>query len=157
MDDPDADLGRRKAEAGVAQALRELAANLIRIVRGAGNPDDLMRQALAFIQTVADHKERLGAYPAGHMIADALDIARDQALLARLDAGQVGRTEAEEHIIQGALQIAAARLLGQKAHESRAYNKMLDGVLEIVRLNREARAREKTAATARPPTWRKGA
>ena len=56
----EADLARRRESNRVAWALRNLTANLLRIVRGAGKPYDVMRQIDAFVEAVISYEEAVG-------------------------------------------------------------------------------------------------
>ncbi len=93
------------AAEAVRAALVDLTANLLRVARGAGRPEDIERQASWLVAHLVRHRELAGGY-------DTFDFS------AALDVGSDGgqpdeRGSMVEQAIQGSLQILASRLLGQ--------------------------------------------
>jgi hypothetical protein len=58
----DAEIAENDALAAVEWALRDLAANILRVVRGAGKPYDLGRQAVEFANALVAYREAAGVY-----------------------------------------------------------------------------------------------
>ncbi|BBB12938.1 hypothetical protein [Sphingopyxis sp. FD7] len=98
------------------------AANLLRVVRGAGKPTRIVHDAseliIAFTAYAKAHSN--GAYP-GYEVAQWLQ-----------QAWQLNDTEidswAKEAVIRGALQVVASRLLGQRVQERTGWEELMRGV-----------------------------
>lgn len=110
---------RRRALIGLEQSLRELAGNLVRVSIVAGEPSLITPQALNFIGTVMAFREELGELPTPEEFAEALALATLGAA-AQIEQTQLDReqTQAERLIVEGALRMAAFRLLGDTLDES---------------------------------------
>jgi hypothetical protein len=65
-------LARNRGAEQLRDSLIELAANIIRVVRGAGKPVELMRQADEFLNAVVAYREAVGYYPDPTLFANAL-------------------------------------------------------------------------------------
>ncbi|EHM02027.1 hypothetical protein HMPREF9946_01545 [Acetobacteraceae bacterium AT-5844] len=130
-------------------ALRELAANLMRITRGAGKPYDVVDQIASLITIVADYQKLTGRAVPMEAFSDALVIQRDWDGLAEISDGARERLRATEQVVEGALQVAASRLLGQTTHASRGTNEMFDGMHRIRDLNEKERIAREAAMRAR--------
>jgi hypothetical protein len=57
------DLNRRRLEVELRQAIKKMAANLIRITRGAGKPAEIGHQAQQILDVIDSHEEVLGTSP----------------------------------------------------------------------------------------------
>ncbi len=156
------DLARVRAEARVDGALRELAANMLRVVRGAGRPYELLRQADRFLAVCEAYREAVGHYPPDQDLGAALQVHRE------LEPGIFAESEyviadAREAMMRGGLQIAASRLLGQATQMRAGEAELFDGARRYANFWMERRAeaaREQRAfkASSRPkakPTPRK--
>jgi hypothetical protein len=110
---------RPRALVGVEQSLRELAGNLVRVSIEAGEPSLITPQALTFIGAVMAFREELGELPTPEEFAEALALATLGAA-AQIEQTQLDReqTQAERLIVEGALRMAASRLLGDTLQES---------------------------------------
>ena len=101
--------------------LRELTSNLIRVVRGAGRPCDIMNQMASVFECLKGFEEdcddtvRMGDLPS------LFCVERD---------GDVDdlRARAIDDIVNGALQVAASRLVGQAALERQGEQEVLKGI-----------------------------
>jgi hypothetical protein len=85
---------------------------------GAGEPRLITPQALTFIGAIMTFNEELGQFPAPEDFVKTLAICNPEAAkveLTRLDREQ---TQAERLIVEGALKIAASRLLGDTLREN---------------------------------------
>lgn len=127
-DQTDDDIRRRAAKAQLIEALSQHAANLLRVVRGAGKPrqivEDLTFCAHAFDEYRRAHQREAEA----EVVASAFDIRdlshyRGQATAedrARwLEEGTLAVEEARQHIILASLQIVASRMLDQRPQMER--------------------------------------
>ena len=106
---------QERAARRLRSALRSHAANLIRVVRGAGKPHEVGKECSAIIEALHGYHEACGYWPLPEIISQALDIDRP------VDWGKYPaeglRLEAHEAIVRGSLQVAASRLAGQRTQE----------------------------------------
>jgi hypothetical protein len=138
----------------VGVRLRELAGNVLRVVRGAGRSYDVGRQAQDLIEALDAYRDAVGKFPASKALDAALDIETPDEQLDQMGDDQEMVVTAQQAIIRGALQIAASRLLGQPTQEAVRYSEMLDGAREMEKL-REVR-RQRSAAMSRSALPQKG-
>lgn len=102
--------------------MKELASNLLRVVRGAGRAWELPDQMVAVLEAVERYREVVGHYPSDHELSEFI----------RFD-GQYGDkgdsvTDAYDKIAQGALQLVASTIVGQKTQQSAGESEMTTGV-----------------------------
>jgi hypothetical protein len=128
-------------------ALTNLAANIIRIVRGAGKPDRLFDDIEGFVGTYKDYCIALDHVPDGPVISALLEFKPDQ------DHSDDNRSEEiliENAICRDALQRVASSLADQRVHRERALNELQRHLREFVDVRERAkkrRARTRRAAT----------
>ncbi|MQX23376.1 hypothetical protein GHJ84_20910 [Sinorhizobium meliloti] len=60
------------------QQLLDLAANIIRVVRGAGKPYAVIPQCNAVLQAAVDFRDRVGALPSSASVANALMLREEE-------------------------------------------------------------------------------
>ncbi len=145
---------REWARQKVEQALRELAANIIRVVRGAGRSHEIGDQCIEFLNSLREYRDQVGQWPTSWEFERALSIRRSYDT----DSSDWERRHYEEDVVRGALQVAASRLVGQLTQESRGRSDMSDGIRELERLREEyrkqraadERARRRAAKPNRP-------
>lgn len=137
----EADRERNRVEAAREMALeriewtiRDLAANIMRVTRGAGQPEALPRQAAEFVRAVTDHKDAAGTFPLADAYVKALDIREDDPRF-RADPHYYG----QQSIIRGSLQMVASDLLGQRTQEAAGETEMYRGIIMIEEARAEAR------------------
>jgi hypothetical protein len=109
-------LARERALAGVERAVRELAANILSVVRGTGKPDLIAPQALALVHTIEAHRSIAGCPPSSGEIAAVLNIAAKAERVALLNVDHKVELHATQSMISGALLIAASRLTDIRTH-----------------------------------------
>lgn len=129
-----AEAAREMALERIDSGLRELAANIMRVARGAGRPEILPRQAADFVRAVSEHKDAAGIYPLADVYVETLDIREDDPRF-RADEHYTG----QQCIIRGSLQMVASRLLGQATQESAGETEMYRGINAIEEARSEAR------------------
>ncbi|KRA80308.1 hypothetical protein [Altererythrobacter sp. Root672] len=117
---------------GLRWHLRELAANLMRITRGAGKPHEVGSQVVEVLQVLNDYREVVGAYPTAWEIQNALALDDSTLRWGRWDYAMHG-------MVKGGLQMAASELLGQRTQISRGERELLDGLDVIERIRDENR------------------
>jgi hypothetical protein len=139
VENKQADIDKEWAKREIEWPLRELAANIIRVVRGAGKSYELGRQCVAVIEAFKRYHEKVGHWPATWEIDQALSIRRDDTNATYDEAWE--REHACETVIRGALQVTASRLVGQNTQEERGRSEMMDGVNTVERIREEARKR----------------
>jgi hypothetical protein len=124
------DVALERVETIANQALCELAANLLRVIRGAGAPDSIYGQAFDFCKGVSEFYQLSGKIPDGKTHARALDVSKDvnSETYRSCDVASKMMLLAEEEMVQGALQIVASRLVGQSTQESKGENELFSGV-----------------------------
>ena len=151
----------RQIEANEAQervdwALRQLAANLIRVVRGAGKPEDLIKQCADVVNAAVDHRDAAGMLPSSFAVASAIQLKHDE--LQYENDFWFERQLAYRSIVNGALQFTASKLLEQPLHVQRGQDEMDKGIrgLESAREElRKKRAAEERAARAKTSPLKK--
>jgi hypothetical protein len=122
-----------EALGAVDQSLRELTGNLLRVTIGTGNPSDIAAHALAYVGAIINLRDKFGGVPATNRIAESLAICRlDDSVLELEQNAQ--NLIAENLIIKGALEAAAARLLGEQLRESMGLYDIYGAVWMLVNL-----------------------
>lgn len=145
----EADIARDRATAAVSWKLRNLTANLLRVVRGAGKPHEIAEQAGELVLAVAAYQKAFGHWPPSWELSEMLSIDQPQEGLARLEGHEWSRAHAEHTIVRGALQIAASRLIGQSTQERAGESEMLDGVRSLEAAREEMRREFASRASVR--------
>lgn len=137
----------------VDYALRELAANIIRVVRGAGRPDDIIGQCNEVLKEAVEYHEKVGRYVSLDSVAAALRLERER--ISDYDSFVGQRQLAMRQMINGSLQVTASRLLGQPTQQRRGESEMFEAYRELERLYQELRkkreAETKAARTSAAP------
>ena len=113
------DIEAHHARVRVEHAVQELAANFLRIVRGAGKPYDLVRNVSAFIHAVVAYDEAKPRDPLSDVLYASLQVGRDRVSVEEFGEAEWLRAHGEDSIVRGAMQIAASRLLEQRTQEGR--------------------------------------
>jgi hypothetical protein len=141
----EAQIDRERSAATASWSLRDLASNLLRVIRGAGKPEDIVRQIDELVRVLVAYKDATGQWPPPHELAAMLDIDRTESLRATVKDGELHRLYAQEQIIRGALQQAASRLVGQTTQASAGAHEMHDGIRELEEARAEIRREWNTA------------
>jgi hypothetical protein len=159
-DQSEADIRKRQDSDHLKASLREMAANLLRIVRGAGSAA-LGRQMVQCIEAYQRYRDSHGHYPPHDFVLEALNpdktleeyrpwiLERTQEDEARwYTDGTMDEKYALRQIRNGALQIAASLLVNQLTQMSRGESELLAGTRAL-----EA-AHEKRRKAHSPPVPR---
>jgi hypothetical protein len=142
------DLARRFAMQTVGDALLDLAANILRTVRGAGKPHAILPQAQALIETALSYRDQVGQFPSSEELGAALDIDTPAEKLDQMSADSEALVTARDSIVRGALQFAASKLLAQRPQEAAGDTEMREGI-DAFEAARDER-RKKLAAQQAP-------
>lgn len=124
VENSDQDVARIEARKDLDWPLRELAANLLRVVRGAGYPARLASQMGDVLAAMKAYHATAGCYPSADEIANVLSLTRREEVVSD------EMTYAVDTMISGALQMAASELVGQRTQESRGRSELFVGLTE---------------------------
>jgi hypothetical protein len=145
---------RRQAEDNIDWLLRELAANIIRIVRGAGRPFELLRQMSEVLQIFQKYHDTVGHWPSSDLISKALKVpSSSQELYQRVGSGElreddfnrwsgdgtIQRMDAIHTICRGAAQILASKLVRQNTQEAAGEHELYQGFQALEDVRKEQR------------------
>jgi hypothetical protein len=146
--------GQEFAEEKLVVALREVTANLLRIVRGAGKSYELIRHFSEVIRAVSGFKDAAGHWPSAMMLSSALKLDDEVSeIYERHRSGQISqesidrwkrdgtfeRMYAERVIHRGVLQIIASKLLEQKVQVSAGESEMHQGIRDVIEAREKRR------------------
>jgi hypothetical protein len=76
----ESEIRRRRAAQDVEWPLRDLIANLIRVVRGAGKPYEIRRQLAAVLTAISDYRDAAGLWPSSDELANMVAMQRPEWL-----------------------------------------------------------------------------
>jgi hypothetical protein len=123
---------REWARSDFSSTIREVAANVLRVVRGAGKPYELLVQMQEVVNKAVKYREVHGYYPSSDLIQQVLalydeyeqqeerqrrqEISEESRNVLR-DDGYLDRLYALHIIHRGALQVAASGLIGQDTQQ----------------------------------------
>ncbi|WP_425419626.1 hypothetical protein [Oricola indica] len=126
----------------IEQPLKKLMANLLRVARGAGEPDAIVLQCDDVVSSFQEVQRVCGRWPDAHEISKIFNLKPQITGDEFYDGFEI--------MLGGAVRMAAARILGQMTHETRARSEMMDGFLQVEkardRNRRERIASEKSSA-----------
>lgn len=130
------DIAKRRADDELRWSLRELAANMMRVVRGTGKPHEIGSQIFGLTEAFQAYKNVAGTWPSSDLIGEALELAyRFEHLPDRADRDPFYR--AEHEVMRASLQVAASRLMRQSTQETRGRSDMHDAMRPIERIRAE--------------------
>jgi len=122
-----AELAAQRALDELGWPLSQLAANMLRVVRGAGRPAELGPQMAAVLAIFDRYRAATGAFPGHYEIVEAISLRAEANARKHTDKW----SHAIDDIVQGSLQIAASQLLGQSTQEAAGRHEMMEGVARI--------------------------
>lgn len=138
----------------VDRALIELAANILRVVRGAGRPEDIVGQCADVLNAAISFDEKAGRWVSPYAIASAIHLEHDK--IDDYETFRGLRQLARRQMIRGSLQVAASRLLDQRLQIDKGEREMDDAFADLERLYEELRKeRAAKARAARPAAAKK--
>lgn len=127
-------IARRKARAAIAYPLRVMAANIIRIVRGAGEPRYLIDQMGDVARAFEEYRTAYGHLPLGPDVQEALSFKDDwRRVHPWMEAGRGDELDheleaADYQMVRGALQMVAAMLIDEnQLHQTKGHDAIHQG------------------------------
>ena len=141
------DRDQERAELQLAGPLKSLAANMMRICRGAGKPERLLEDCIAVAEAFSAYRDVFGHWPSSFSIQKILTI-ENEVLARRFEQGE--QLDGEnldwllgiDTLIRGSLQMAASRLAGQGTQEARGSDELFQG-LEVLEGRRRKNAQDR--------------
>jgi hypothetical protein len=163
---------REFAEHEFSWAIRDTAANMFRIVRGAGKPYELLLQMKKAIDSAIKFRDAHGHWPSSDFIQRELALhdeyehqldrqakgkASPEAIELLRKENYLERLSAVHTICRGALQIAASGLIGQDTQQRAGESELHEGLRQIERIREERirKAQEDARAARLTPVTRK--
>jgi hypothetical protein len=151
------EIAASNAAARLNYATRCLAANILRIVAGAGKAHQLIPQMIEVFNCYETMREFVGSaafpyVPYGPMVdgLHSLDWRKDNPLYSAPSEADLARWErdgtaevqrAEARVIKAALRVVAAQLLAQPTQESTAENDLVFAIMDREKARKDSNAR----------------
>jgi hypothetical protein len=123
---PAAEIKKQKAAAKLGWALKELTANLIRVVRGAGKPEMIFKHVDSFVEAFARFCDETGEPPDPMLLRESIALPAPNRDDDRLDETLSGQA-----IFRHSLETVASELLQQRTQRDAAMNKLHDTLRRI--------------------------
>lgn len=139
---------RERFEDEISYMLRKHAANVLRVVRGAGSPHSFYRDCCELIERFHDYHNDYGRLPPVHLISEHMKFD----LVQTGDKSFSEQDWAFERMVKGSLQLAAATLLNQRLQVSAGETQLVDGIRAYEKYTEERRAQW---ARTNPPSPKK--
>ena len=98
-DETDRELVRRFAMQTVEDALRDLATNVLRTIRGAGRPHTILPQVQALMDAARSYRGQVGQFPAPEVLGKALEIDTPAEKLDQMSPETEAIVTARERIL----------------------------------------------------------
>jgi hypothetical protein len=154
-DGPDPDQPRRDALAAVRRALRELTANLLRMIRGAGKPYLIVGQLDELTTALIAYSEKSGSMmPSDHDLKRALTPEEyDPLFRATYGDLEAERRDAIQQIVRGSLQLVASQMLGQSTQEAAGRSEMHAGSRALGEINKQQLLAQQRGSRKPPDLW----
>jgi hypothetical protein len=121
-----------------ALRLQELAANIIRVARGAGRAYEVPLQIFRCAELLQEYREASGFGLSDQEVSSMLGVRQDHYSPGQ-DWFAAATADAAERIMRGGLQVAASRLVEQRTQERAGRNEMLDGARALENAKAERR------------------
>lgn len=116
----------------LSHALVELAANILRVTRGAGRPHSIGRECFEVVDALQSYREAAGLWPPSELVAEALRFTRSDRAREMSDQARA-QQRAIEQVARGGMQYAASRMLGQSTQVSAGQTEIFAGIRAIER------------------------
>lgn len=136
----DQDIARHHAQLDVEESLRQLSANLLRVIRGAGRPHEIGKQCEDLTVAWQNYREAAGVWPSGELVAASLEL-ETPPWVSGLGEHEAAAWYGKRTLTRGVLQMVASELLDQRTQQTAGEHEMYTGLNEITRA-REAQRRQ---------------
>jgi len=140
------ELAEERAKRLIEEPLRQLASNILRVIRGAGKAWQIASEAAAVLEAFEEYRSIVGRYPSEYEIHEVISMRHEAASSPR--DNESDWSDAIDDMIAGGLQMAASRLAGQLTQERAGQNEMFKGLFVIEKIREENR-REFNSVTVR--------
>jgi hypothetical protein len=149
----EADIAKKRAEEEIGIELRALAANLLRVIRGAGKAYDLARDMSSCLKAFQVYYDTHNVWPDSYRLEKALDFDPDEYSRLKPDMDEAAMDQwqiktADNEVCRAALQIVASKLIGQRTQEHQGHSDLYSAIRSLDESREKRRARY--AAEARP-------
>jgi len=163
----EAELRTQEAEAKVKYALRRLAANIMRVTRGAGSSAELGHQMVACIEAMEAYRDVVGTWVPSWDLNQMLDpdkaqaefrpwARQDEVSMARWEAeGTLDCEDAERDVRRACLRIAASMLVNQLPQMNRGETDLSEAIERREAARERRRAYFQAQLTPAPRTQKK--
>ncbi|TIQ35967.1 MAG: hypothetical protein E5X48_11115 [Mesorhizobium sp.] len=141
---------KARARYEIEWPLRRLAANIMRVSRGAGEPYSVIQQCIDVVKGAQAFCDKCGDWPDDNEVREALDFHDPR--LRDYTKPHDERSSAIEDIVEGALRLAAGRLLRQDLQERHGEKDLLEGIRRLDHYHAEIRAKWEAERRARAPS-----
>lgn len=145
-----------RARLDLKRSLVELTANLLRVARGAGRPETIIRDCYRVIEASAGYEEAFGKIPNPAEVQNCILYQEERG--GSEGAGERGW--AIERMTRGALQYVASKMMRQLPQTRTGEHDMTCGAVDFVKARDEERrrllagsAKQKLAKAKKPPTF----
>jgi hypothetical protein len=135
----DEDMAKMRASRAVERASRELAVNVLRVVRGAGKPEDMLSLISSYAKASQEFWDTHRYWPFEETREAISYHGEDGTDWSKHEDHEYNRKCAIDDIIGGALQMAASRLAGQGTQERAGERQLIEGVKALERAHEEGR------------------
>ncbi|UFX41724.1 hypothetical protein HAP47_0020650 [Bradyrhizobium sp. 41S5] len=147
------------AEGDVQRTICDVAANLLRIIRGAGKPYEILIQMKAVIDASVKFQELHGYWPSDVMANELRWTSKDEKYRQGVADGRYTKEQLERwlsdgrydellarHTIEcGVLQVIASELVGQSTQQAAGDREFHEGMYEWIKSREERRRKEAKA------------
>jgi hypothetical protein len=144
----EADLLEREVRAPVDACLRELTANLLRVIRGAGKPYLIARQVFDLTEAIALYQSSTGRPISTEVLSAIPSLTPDPGFRTRYGDFEADWRNARQLVVQGALQLLASELLDQRTQAAAGDHEVTRGLYAFERLRAERRTATRAAKPA---------
>jgi hypothetical protein len=134
------------AKQDIEWPLRQLAANILRVSRGAGEPYSIIMQCVEVVKGAQSYNEKCGEWPDDRDVKDALDFHDPRLRDYTMTYDE--RRSSMEDIVEGALRMAAGRIVRQKLQEDHGEKDLLGAIRRLEEFRAEQKAKWAAEAKA---------
>jgi hypothetical protein len=155
----EADIAKKRAEEEIGIELRALAANMLRVIRGAGKPYELVRDMSSCLKAFQAYYDAHSVWPDSYRLQKVLDFDPDEYSRLKPDMDEAAMEQwhiktAENEVCRAALQIVASKLIGQRTQEHQGHSDLYSAFRSLDESREKRRARY--AAEAKQAKPKKG-